>query len=281
MQIMNLPNLHTQLNSADECVRIYLERLGANNTPWPHVSLLLTAYLAWPNNEDRRNSFVASCLVRLGIPSEKIATDAPSIELRSDITLEMFGGTNAIAKAALDHLSAEIGQFQRRWLLVADIFQVIVDIAFDKRAVLRGGPSISKAIDLCECEHKLPGHSQLRGAWSEFRDVAHLLAASAYLAHEGLARDTAAHEASILNAIWFAPDAVLNLAYGQQEFGLTAKPIQKEAPILNPERLWRLSDSHKSEKPFIVHRRLSDGQLAFLSTRRASKEYVPSTVAVR
>jgi hypothetical protein len=278
---MNLPNLHTRLNSADECVRIYLERLGANNAPWPHVSVLLTAYLAWPNNEDRRNSFVASCLVRLRISSEKIATDEPSIEIRSDIALEMFGGMNAIANGALDQLSAEIGQFQRRWLLVADIFQVIVDMAFDKSAVVRGGHSISKAIDLCECEHKLPGHSQLRGAWSEFRDVAHLLAASAYLAHEGLARDTAAQEASILNAIWVAPDAVLNLAYGLQEFGLTAKPVRKESAILSPEGLWRLSDSHKSEKPFIVYRRLSDAQLAFLSTRRASKEYVPRTVAVR
>lgn len=279
MRIMNLPNLHTQLNSADECVRVYLERLGANNAPWPHVSVLLTAYLAWPNNEDRRNSFVASCLVRPSIPSEKSTTDEPSVEFRSDITSEMFGGINAIANVALDQLSAEISQFQRRWLLVADIFQVIVDMAFDKRALLRRGPSISKAIDLCECEYKLPGHSQLRGAWSEFRDVAHLLAASAYLAHEGLARATAAHEASILKAIWVAPDAVLTFAYGLQEFGLKPQPIQKESPILSPDGLWRLSDSHKSAKPFIVHRRLSDAQLAFLSTRRASKEYIPGIAA--
>jgi hypothetical protein len=191
----------------------------------------------------------------------------------------MFGGINSIASAALDQLSAEIGQLQRRWLLVADIFQVIVDMAFDKRVVLRGGPSISKAIDLCECERNLPGHSQLRGAWSEFRNVAQLLAASAYLAHEGLARTTTAHEASILKAIWIAPDAVLTFAYGLQEFGLKPQPTQKESPILSPEGLWRLSDSHKSEKPFIVHRRLSDAQLALLSTRRASKQYIPSSVS--
>jgi hypothetical protein len=278
MRIMNLPNLHTPLSSADECVRAYSERLGADNAPWPHVSVLLTAYLAWPNDEDRRNSFVASCLARLGTPSET-GTNEPAVESRADINFEMFGGMNAITSAALDLLSGEISQFQRRWLLVADIFQVIVDTAYDKRAVLRGGPSISKAIDLCECEHAVPGHSQLRGAWSEFRDVAHLLAASAYLAHQGLARAGAPHEASILKAIWIAPDVVLALAYGPQQFGLEPKPIQKESPILSPEGLWRVSDSHKPEKPFIVHRRLSDAQLAVLSNRRASKEYIPSAVA--
>jgi hypothetical protein len=279
MRIMNLPGLHKPLSSADECVRTYSERLGADNAPSPHVSVLLTAYLAWPNNEDRRNSFVASFLARLGVPPEK-QPDEPAMEPRADVTVEMFGGIKAITNAALDQLVVEIGQIQRRWLFVADIFQVVVDMAFDKRALLRGGPSISKAIDLCECEHALPGHSQLRGAWSEFRDVAHLLAAGAYLAHEGLAGAGVPHEASVLKAIWIAPDAVLTLAYGLQEFGLEPKPIQKEPSTLNPEGLWRLSDSHKPEKPFIVFRLLSDAQLAFLSTRRASKEYIPSAVAL-
>jgi hypothetical protein len=278
MRIMNLPSLHTPLSSADECVRAYSERLEADKAAWPHVSVLLTAYLGWPNNEDRRNSFVASFLARLGMLPEKQA-DEPAMEPRTGVTVEMFGGINAIANAALDQLLREIEQTQRRWHFVADIFQVVVDMAFDRRAVLRGGPSISKAIDLCECEHKLPGHSQLRAAWSEFRDVAHILTASAHLAHEGMARAGAAHEASILKAIWIAPDAVLTLAYGLQEFGLEPKPVQKGAPILNPEGLWRLSDSHKPETPFIVFRRLSDAQLAFLSTRRASKEYIPSAVA--
>lgn len=84
------------------------------------------------------------------------------------------------------------------------------------------------------------GHSQLRGAWSEFRDVAHLLTAAAYLAHESIVHGLAAEEASILNSIWLAPDAVLALAYGLQVFGLQPKAIQKEQPILRPEKLWRI-----------------------------------------
>ena len=119
MRIVNLPNIRTQLSSADECARIYLERLGGDDAPWPHVSLLLIAYIAWPNNEDRRDSFVASWLARLAGLSEKRANE-PVLASPADVTFEMFGGLNAIANAALDQLLGEIGQVQRRWLLVAD-----------------------------------------------------------------------------------------------------------------------------------------------------------------
>ena len=184
----------------------------------------------------------------------------------------MFGGVSAIAKPAFDQLAAEISELQRKWLLVADIFQMTVDMAFDERIALRRGPSVSKAVDLCEIERGLPGHSQLRGAWSEFRDVAHLLTAGAYLAREALTRAGSADESSILNAVWIAPDVVLALAYGLQEFGLQPKSIRKESPILRPNTLWRLPDCHKLEKPFVVFRRLSDTQLEFLNSRRVAKK---------
>ena len=100
------------------------------------------------------------------------------------MSLETFGGLSAVAKPAFDQLAAEISQVQRKWLLVADIFQMTVDMAFDERIALRRGASVSKAVTL-KSKAGFQGHSQLRGAWSEFRDVAHLLAAGAYLAHEG------------------------------------------------------------------------------------------------
>ncbi len=270
MRIMNLPELPAQPTSADECVKIYLERLPADNAPWPHVSLLLTAYLAWPNDVERRNSFVATGLARLSAPSDERGNNLPRGSHTGTVP-EMFGGVNAITKAAFDQLSEEIHHVQHQWLLVADIFQLVVDMAYDERVVLRRGPSISKAVDLCEFEHGLPGHSQLRAAWSNFQDVAHLLTASAYLAHEGLAQVATANEASILKAIWIAPDSVLALAYGLQEFGLQPKPIRKESPILKPAELWRIPTGHKPEKPFIVFRRLTEAQLLFLNSRRAAK----------
>ena len=46
----------------------------------------------------------------------------------------------AVAKPAFQRLTDKIGQVQRKWLLVADIFHKIVDMAYDERIVLDGGP---------------------------------------------------------------------------------------------------------------------------------------------
>jgi hypothetical protein len=265
VRVMNLPEIPITTQSRDDCTKLYLERLSANCVCcWPHVSMVMTAYLAWPNNEERRNSFIATCLARIdAVGVEKASVDSQE--------LDPYGGVGAIAKIAFDQLSNEIAQVEHKWLMVADIFQIIVDMAHDERATLRRGPSISKAIDLCELEKVMRGHSQLRGAWGEFRDVAHLITASAYLAHESLAHACAA-EASILNAIWLAPDAVLALAYGMQVFGLQPKAIQKEQPILRPDKLWQIPDTLRPKNPFIVFRRLTGDQLVFLSSRRVGKK---------
>ena len=229
MQVMNLPELPLGPSSVEDCVQLYLSRLPADDAPWPHVSLLLTAYMAWPNDRPQRDSWNAIYLARfIQNSGGDIAGDRPAAKAsksRHWVTFEKFGGLGAVAKPAFDHMAEEIAQVQRRWLLVADIFQMIVDMAHDDRIALRRGASISKAIELCEIERTMPGHSQLRKAWSDFRDVAHLIAASARLAHEGLTK-AAAHEASILKAIWIAPDAVVALAAGFQESGLQPKAVR-------------------------------------------------------
>jgi hypothetical protein len=275
---MNLPEFPVQPNSLDECVSLYSERLPTDVVLWPHVSLLLTAYMAWPNDEARRDSFVATYLVRSPTanatgPKETLA------ETTEKLAFEKFGGAAAIARPAFDRLCEEIAQIQRQWLLVADIFQMIVDMAHDGRIALRGGSSVSKGVELCELEYGLPGHSQLRKAWTAFQNVAHLIAASAYLAHEALA-NAAAHEASILKAIWIAPDAVLALAAGLQQFGLQPKSNRWESPILRPDALWRIPAGLVPENPFIVFRRLTEAQLDFLRTRRAPKKYIPAPASI-
>ena len=124
-------------------------------------------------------------------------------------------------------LSNEIEQAQRRWLLVAYIFHKIVDIAYDDRVATWGAAGVSKTIELCENERVMPGNSQLRAAWSAFRDVAHLIAAGAYLAREGMV-NTVGREASVLQAVWLAPDAVIAIAGGFQTFWLQQEPLSKK-----------------------------------------------------
>ena len=259
-----------------KAMRLTIERKPGGSDRITNPLTETVTYMAWPNDESERNSFVATYLARFVQNSDgSTASGTPAaIAFNSGdwIAFEKFGGLGAVAKPAFDHLTERIAQVQRRWLLVADIFQMIVDIAHDDRIALRRGSSISKAIELCEIERIMPRHSQLRKAWSDFRDVAHLIAASAHLAHEGIANATAAREASILKAVWIAPDAVLALAAGLQEFGLQPKAVRKESPILRHDKLWRVPPEHLPNKPFVVFRRLTDKQLEYLRTRRASKK---------
>ena len=172
MRVLNLPALPAAAVSGEDWMEVYWERYSASLISWPRATVSLMAYLAWPNDEERRNSFIATCLALFNLANEACPHSQE---------LAPFGGVAAIAKSAFIPLLGEITQLERQWLEVAEIFQLIVDMAWDDRAILRRGPSISKAIDLCELESELRGHSQLRQSWSEFRDVAHLLAAAAVL----------------------------------------------------------------------------------------------------
>jgi hypothetical protein len=62
MRVMNLPELPTGPNSIEECAGLYAARLSTDEVSRPRVSLALTAYVAWPNDQPRRDSFVATYL---------------------------------------------------------------------------------------------------------------------------------------------------------------------------------------------------------------------------
>jgi hypothetical protein len=159
MRIMNLAELPRGPNSAEECASQYAARLSADEMYQPRSSLVLTAYMAWPNDEPRRDSFVATYLSLLLQKDDTVAGSDPKGPLSENhAEFKRFGGLGAVAQPALDRLLDEIAHLQRDWLLVADIFHKTVDIAYDKRFRSKGGTSISKAIDLCENERNLPGH---------------------------------------------------------------------------------------------------------------------------
>ena len=130
MRSMNLPKLPTRPNSLKECGSLYLERLPADDFCWPSASLLLTAFMAWPNAKAERDSFVATLLAKFFQTSGEatVVNESAKGASAQKSALERFGGAGAIARPAFDHLLTEISQMQRKWLLVADIFQMIVDI---------------------------------------------------------------------------------------------------------------------------------------------------------
>jgi hypothetical protein len=96
---------------------------------------------------------------------------------------ESFGGLSSVAHVALDGLADEMATIQQKWPAVGDILMRILDMWKDDRVItLRGGPSISKAIALNEYEQPGLSHAQSYRVWKQFRDVAHLIAAGAFLA---------------------------------------------------------------------------------------------------
>ncbi len=204
---MNLALKAAPATSIDEFAEIYLARSEDGQMPFPRAAQLLVAYAAWPNNRKRRDQYMATNLailvsnqsmqLKVKFDDEQSPDESLSNDLRDRVGFDLFGGLQSVAEIALSSLQDDLEKIQNKWPRVADIFQTIVDIAYEKRIVIRGGTSISKAIYLVEAENELPGRSQLSAMWSEFHDVAHLITAGAYLAHRAL-KETKAQASSIL-----------------------------------------------------------------------------------
>src|SRR5262245_32321383 len=136
------------------------------------------------------------------------------------------------------------------------------------RRPIPGGASISKAYDLLKGHSALPRKSQLSKDWSEFRDVAHLIAAAAVIAFAS--RDQQAASA-VLTPVLLVPDVVLAFGIAYQEFGLSLRPHGQRDPVLPPETLWRIPDAQDAPMLPLPVRRLSDEDLKYLTTRRRAR----------
>jgi hypothetical protein len=173
------------------------------------AALHLVAYMAWPNDEAKRDQWKAA------VETAGLLAGADAAEAREHFDIVDL---KLLAEPALEAKTAEIAAMQSAWGAVADIFGRLVDMAADEGLNLRRGASISKAIDLCQ-KDKNYARSQLEKFWSQYRDVAHLITAAAFLASLEETGD-----GSIFAAVWLSPDAVIGIADGFELFGLAAKP---------------------------------------------------------
>jgi hypothetical protein len=264
MRVMSLPRVPPRPSSIDDCIAMYSYRLQQDVTPHPEIAASLMGYMGWPKDQTKRRQWMATAISQLEGPqlvrAIQLAPTSGSAAFRS------FGGLGAVTSAAFTALSGELVQESAQWSRAADILQMLVDLSHDDRAELRGGPSISKAVDLLELAKKTPGHARFRHAWAKFRDVAHLVAASAFITSK--AQDTGAAEAGvIMKVILLAPDAVLALAAGYQFFGLRHKSHGQQTSVLPSATIWRLP-SYLMANPLLPFRRLTKDQLEFLKSRR-------------
>src|ERR1700722_18821288 len=98
MRDMNLPPLARPPSDVEGCWTLYLSRLGGA-MPLPEASLLLVAYMAWPNDEEE--------------------------------VFQLFGGLRAVADSSFSPMMEKLVRIQDRWRRVADVMQMVVDIHHD------------------------------------------------------------------------------------------------------------------------------------------------------
>ena len=252
-------------SSVEECAKDYLENVAANRSSSIETGLLLIGYMAWPNDEKLRNEWMATRLI------VREAREQANRGASVGTDPEQFGGLDALAEAASSELSRRLTVQAEKWFAVADVFQVLVDLAYDDRVEEKA--SISSAKALCEIARGTLRRSQQSRAWSEFRDVAHLITAAAHLAHRGQVADPGTDAESPINVVLHTPYAVVALAAGYQQFGLDFKPYRQKDTVLPPNTAWRIPDELFPEWPYIVKRSLSPKQVEFIQTRRVPNPY--------
>jgi hypothetical protein len=261
MRMMNLPDIAPTPNLLEENVVLLRERLNGV-MPSRSLSFFLIGYMAWPDDDEKRNWWMLAQLARLIATSgAKLSVEPPAAKTLE--AFELFGGLCGLADAADVKLQEELARVQGRWTHVADVLQLVVDIKYAPVKV-PGGASISKAMDLTQRHASLPTKTVFTNSWSAYRSVAPLIAAAAYLARESTKDRPGA--GSALTAVLVAPEAVTRLAASYQQFALTHRSHGHTGPLVNPDILWQVPVPD-SLLP-LPARRLSHDDLAYLTTER-------------
>jgi hypothetical protein len=273
MRGMNLPKLPRPPSNVEGCWTLYLSRI-AGPMPFPEASQLLVAYMAWPNDEEERNRWMATAIAFL--VAGQVPAPSPGQSL-----FDLFGGLRAVADSSFSSLMEKLVRIQDRWQRVAHIMQMVVDIHYDTRGPIRGGASISKALDVLQNYNELPVKSRLARDWSDFRDVAHLVAAAAAIAAAGQQRTEQEEAAALLTSVLYVPEIVLALGLAYQRFGLSFRPRVGSDPILPPETLWCLPAEKDTAVLPLPVRRLRDADFDYLTKHRRAapkRRTAPRTV---
>jgi hypothetical protein len=223
-------------------------RLSQTAVMWPAQAIALVGYMCWPN-------------------------DAAA---RSEVLTMMKNWPNEGDRASVPR---RLPRIQHEWLRVADIVHKYWDLVAGQHQARRGGPSISKAIEVVDANTESRGTSKARlwHLWETYKDVAHLVTAAIVIcAH---ARNTRRDEPFGLSEDQFLPfqmamlmpDLVLCVALEFQRLGLgsASEPMSDTKAKLDPETLWRIP-LDINVVPFAPPtRKISVKDIAVLNARRA------------
>ena len=269
---MNLPGLPLPPKEPHECSSLYERRLEHGGMPFPRMSQLLIAYMAWPNSRKDRDCWMAANTALFLLANNDYRPfERPSPQPSDQVAFELFGGVGTLVDASVSHMLTKLIEVQERWPHVADVLQTVVDIHYERRGVIPGGASVSKAQDLLRGYSALPRKSRLAKDWSDFRDVSHLIAAAAAVASASGERFKQRHASAVLAPALLVPEVVVALAHSFQEFGLGFHAYRQTFSILPADTLWRVPTREDFPRLSLPVRRLSDVDLRYLTTVRRAR----------
>ena len=251
MRVMEIPRFPRKIEIPD-LHNFIRTRLSQTVVMWPEQAIPLLGYMCCPN--DRRSAGqTLSCTLRSW--QEASETSRPRFR-------------------------ASLAASRQDWLRVADVFQLLCDLAEGRHQARRGGPSVGKAITLVAANATSRGTSAstLWKNWSTYKDVAHVVTAATLICAE--ARIVSHNQPfgplglSVIQIIPFQmamlmPDLVLAVALEFERYGLSVVPHARTEPALDPETVWRIpSDINVAPFPLPI-RKMRAQDLKVLNNRRA------------
>ena len=127
MRVLNLPALPAAAVSGENWMEVYWERYTASlMSPWPRVSARFDGVSGLAERWRATKQF------HCNLPNEGLSSLTRLLLTRQE--LAKVRRSSAVAKLAVHSVGGNYA-LERKWLEVAEIFQLIVDIAFEDHAI--------------------------------------------------------------------------------------------------------------------------------------------------
>jgi hypothetical protein len=237
---------------------LYKTRLKLKVDAWKAVSIPLLGYMAWPNDQSRR-------------------------EAGLEVLKRWMDGEDKNPDFKLIH---------KHWSHVADIVNVHYALTKGEHQKSRGGTSVGKVVFLASKLIKDRGAKQasLWDNWNTYKDVAPLIGATIAICLDVQTRNRQKplglggfQDLLPTRMVCLVPDLILGVALTYQKYGLSSIAKGGTEPMLDPETVWRIPENINVEPVEPPVRKILIDEIAILNARRAGNRGVandPETTPV-
>jgi hypothetical protein len=245
MRVMNVPLFARKLEIVN-LEELYRTRLNQRNDCRAAIGVPLIGYMGWPNDLASRQK-----------------------------AMEMLG--RWVDMGERGPAPKDMVRIHRDWARVADVVHLHVDLRHGRHQEGRGGASIGKSIFLFSKTATSRGTGQASAwkSWHEFKDVAHLIAATILICADMRTRQIRAplglelQQLLPIRVVLMLPELVLAVGLAFQEYGLNDFPKGGTEPMFDPETLWRIPADINVSPLSPPIRKIRSQDCAVLNSRRA------------